>query len=165
MFMIGIGVDLNQYEVPEDLCDGWNIMNEIYERIRGSRKVINLMGEWPSFHDAEILNVEFDRKIPSLQLRVYTFLTEKEITKKDYKRINEYVITFRFLSIDSMSLFDFNHQNVIFGLYFKEIKNGDINVVISPNYGLRGKFNCKNIEIVSVCPVTAENPTEKLNGG
>lgn len=133
-------------------------MNEIYKRIRNAHEVINLLGKWPSFHDAEILNVELDRKVPSLQLRVYTFLMNKEITKKGYyKRINQCIITFRFLSIDNVNLSDFNHQNVIFGFCFKEIRNGNINVVISSAYGLSGRFNCKDIEIVSVEKIAGDD--------
>ncbi len=101
--------------------------------IKDARKVINFLGLWPSFHDAEILKVDLDREKFSLEMELYTFLMLKELDKSGhYKLDKECIITFRFLSIEELELVDFNQQNVISRLDFEQVDDGNIKVIISP---------------------------------
>jgi hypothetical protein len=118
--------------------------------IRYVNKLTDFLGEFPSFHDAEILEARLIRRPPTLEIKIYTFLTGSEIDNKGgYKRNKECIVTIKFSSIDSLQLEDFNQQNVIFGIDFEK-KDKIVRVTIKPCYGFSAEFNCEGIEIVSV---------------
>ncbi len=121
-----------------------------FKEFKNFRKVVDYLGSWPSFHDAQVLNVELDAKIPTIIMRVYAFETDKTLDEKGhYKRIKNCIITLKFFSIQDLELYDFNYQNVLFNLEFKIIKK-KIKVLINSSYGLNGKFVCEKAEIISV---------------
>lgn len=122
----------------------------VFKKIKDFKKVINFLGSWPSFHDAEVLNVELDAKMPAIIMRIYVFETDKTLDEKGYyKRIKNCIITLKFSSIQDLELYDFNYQNILFNLEFRDIKE-KIKVLITSSYGLNGKFVCEKIEIISV---------------
>lgn len=126
-------------------------MFEPTKKIKNAHMVINFLRKWPSFHDAEVLKVELDRKGPSLDIKFYTFLMLKEVDERGYYKLDkECIIAIRFYSIEGLELVDFNEQNVISSLDFQQIESGGIKVIIHPCYGLNGEFICKDIEIISV---------------
>lgn len=126
-------------------------MFEPAKKIKNSYKIIDSLGEWPSFHDAEILKVELDREGPSLEIILYTFLMLKEVDERGYYKLaKKCIITFRFFSIEELKLIGFNQQNVISDLNYEQTDKGDIKVELNSSYGLNGGFICKDIEVISV---------------
>jgi hypothetical protein len=83
-------------------------------------------GGWPSFHDAEILNLELDRSGPTVLLHTLTFTSgggnsQARNASDEMAERQHYKVTFRFDVVDNFVLEDFNHQNVIWGLAFKQV--------------------------------------------
>ena len=121
------------------------------DKIKNSYKVIDFLGSWPVFHDAEITKVELDRELPDLIMTIYTFLLSKEIDEKGFlKKQKECLITFQFGSLKNLEISNFNHQNVISGLVFKPTADNEIEVLINSIYGLEGKFVCNDINVLLV---------------
>jgi hypothetical protein len=122
-----------------------------HRAINGWEKLEKAFGSWPSFHDAEVLNVELSRQSPSMKLELFTFLTDKEfISNGMYRRTNECVVTFVFSEIESLELFDFNHQNVIAGLVIEH--PGNFNVAVEGVFGMTARFSCRDIAVTEVAP-------------
>lgn len=64
--------------------------NLIYKKLPGAEKVISWFGEWPSFHDAEVLELHMDRRGQSW-VKVHTWgmvnqvdATGQRIPEKSY---------------------------------------------------------------------------------
>ena len=89
--------------------------------IRGAEQLTTLFGRWPSFHDAEIVRVEFNRDAvsdrasgPTLTLDVYAFEAGPEVAPHgQYVLRNEVLVSFRFLEVYQVALDGFNRQNAI----------------------------------------------------
>ena len=111
--------------------------------IHGSNLLSEQFGEWPSFHDSEVISIDFNRGNeggnPTVVVKVHAFEMTSEVNEKGYyKLINHCDIEFNFESVEDLALKGFNHQNVISGIYFsKEV------------VGVRPEVNCCSIFITS----------------
>jgi hypothetical protein len=105
----------------------------------GYEAVKDWFGDWPSFHDAEVIGLTLARHGESL-LRVYPYYPEKPGT-----------VDFILEDITDVELADFSSQNVIFDLTIESAKsqNGDnvIRLALSPCYGLAGHIDAKSIHL------------------
>lgn len=142
-------------------------MSNSAQHINGSEKLIDAWGDWPSFHDAEIIQCSFERAFPVefgcnitrllIHLRQYISIGENTA---DYQIIQtkSVLAKFVFSSVSDLELSDFNHQNVINSFtvspIFKDNKIGLL-VDIEPAWGLGGFFRCTEatLESVEVLPV------------
>ena len=107
--------------------------------IPGAETVASWFGEWPSFHDAEILSVHINRGARS-QIRVYTFVTtERRDPAGQFVREREAIVVFELQNITSLNLVgeDADRQNVIGGATVEPAGDG-WRLVLSPSYGLAG---------------------------
>jgi hypothetical protein len=68
-------------------------MKSIVSSIQGSEKLTAIFGDWPSFHDAEIVELNLTRKearpekayrSPSLTLKIHLWAMTKELDEKGY---------------------------------------------------------------------------------
>jgi hypothetical protein len=107
--------------------------------IPGAETVASWFGEWPSFHDAEILSVHINRGGRS-QIRVYAFATG---SRKDptghFVREHEAIVVFEFQNIRSIRLDgeDADVQNVLGGARVEPDGDG-WRLELAPSYGLAG---------------------------
>jgi hypothetical protein len=88
-------------------------MANIESHIAGSQKLIDIFGRWPSFHDAEVVELNFWRGqvkpgvwddstiMPVLTAKIHIWIA---------------LATLRFEDVDDFRMEGFNHQNAIFGL-------------------------------------------------
>ena len=123
-------------------------------------KIIDVFGQWPSFHDAEIVNISLDRAgmagelSPILQCAILMFgKTDKIGADASDVLTTHNLITLRFLGIEDIQFQGFNNQNVLWDLIVEEIsgQNGmKYNVEFSTSYGMSGSLVCTAIHIVSV---------------
>lgn len=121
------------------------------EKIKNANKIIDFFGKWPSFHDAEMVEVRLNRNGPILEITLYVFSTLAEVDKNGhYKLDRSCFVVMRFSSVEQLELMDFNEQNVIFGIDFENIDSNNIQVNIHPCYGITSTFTCKSIEVISV---------------
>jgi Immunity protein 50 len=94
------------------------------EEIPGAVELHDWFGYWPSFHDAEIISLQLNRKRSSSML-VHTWEMTKEVDERGhYVLAKHIVVEFIFETISGLSLNGFNQQNVIFGLGIEKIESG-----------------------------------------
>lgn len=137
------------------------------EHIRGSEKLIAVFGEWPTFHDAEIVLFSAERAVP---VKVGDNIARLVIHLRSYDPIGEgtanyqMVLTksvlakFVFSLASNFELFDFNHQNVINSFTvspFQTNEPANLSVKIESIWGFGGSFHCSRVELefVEILPV------------
>lgn len=114
--------------------------------------LVEKFGCWPDFHDFEILRLKMDRSGPFIVMHIYGFQALKETDEKgNFRKTNECVITLRFSGISDLVLEDFNQQNVISKLTFKE-NDGLLKTSISTSFGLCGYIVSETAEVVKIEP-------------
>jgi hypothetical protein len=145
-------------------------MPPIESLIRGSEKPLTIFGRWPSFHDAEVIELRLSReaagigrdrhKRPHLLARIHTWdMTNELDSTGHYVLKNHTLVTLRFSDIRELKLEGFNHQNVILGLTIqpKEANcsaDSKFHVELDPSFGVGASFDCADMEIVDVNAVS-----------
>jgi hypothetical protein len=125
-------------------------MNQkILTTIQGYEKVVDRIGHWPDFHDAECLEMLLQRSKDEAQIG--PTLTAKFHLRED----KDYLLTLKFFSFERLILEEFNYQNAINGLDLEERKPSPysdrlIRVTIHPGAGVRGSFNCSHIKAIAI---------------
>lgn len=123
-------------------------MNE--NLIVGSNLIAEWFGKWPSFHDAEIVEVHLYRERRRMDLKLYAFEMTSEVDERGYYKLaKRCFIDFCFEGIDELELSDFNQQNVIGGLSLEE-NGGGVKVVIDPIFGMGAEWSCERVVIQAV---------------
>lgn len=108
------------------------------------------MGSWPSLHDAEIIKVELERNGDPVAV-----LTIKAMPYHPSGKSEHSLIKVRFLDVSDMELFDWNEQNVVFGLYGKSYGEGT-RLIISASYRLAGTFYFREAQVLECRRVPTE---------
>ena len=106
--------------------------------------ITSLFGEWPCFHDAELLRVTLQREKGSASLECVIHIFNPHT-----------LVTLRFGDLDLERLVDFNHQNVLYDLKIESSADGAtkrFTVDMPASNGFDATFLCDTIRIVSVQP-------------
>jgi hypothetical protein len=104
-------------------------------------------GHLPSFHDAEILSLELDRKGPTCRMRVHTWEITEEVDEAGCFVLDRHVlVSFELGDVTELSLDGFNHQNVIFELFIERSGEG-YRIEIESSFGLSGAIAAKTVRI------------------
>jgi hypothetical protein len=103
-------------------------------KIPGMEEIISWYGEWPSFHDAEILELHIERA-GRCWIKIYNEVRQK------YG-----VVTFNMEEVTDLELADFSHQNVIGDLELKETEAG-FRITMTPCYGMAGYLEAKRMSV------------------
>ena len=113
-------------------------MNMLSE-LSGAEVVTQWFGNWPSFHDAEIISVFLARAGQSV-VRVYPYHPQKPAT-----------VDFILENVTNLELVDFSGQNVINSLEIAKAidQNGaDVyRLTLAPCYGLAGSIDAKSVRV------------------
>jgi len=132
------------------------------EYINGSEKLIAALGEWPTFHDAEVVLFSAERALPVkvgyniarlvIHLRRYASTDEGTV---NYRMVltKNVLAKFVFSLACNLDLFDFNHQNVIDSFTVSPIQTDEpanLSVNIESIWGFGGSFHCSAVELESV---------------
>ena len=147
-------------------------MTGIESLIQNSEKLTTFFGVWPSFHDAQVNELNFwrgDVKPGDLDDRnVFPVLTVKirvlEATQASATHFgNDVLATLRFHDVDDFKMDHFNHMNDIFDLFISLEERGFFTngeklppylvVQFAPGSGVRMSFRCFRIEIVDAVRV------------
>lgn len=118
-------------------------MKEIRELVDNYKLVLENFREWPSFHDAEVIDILLVREETKIVMKIN--VTEQS-TSNNYEKAT---ITFGFYNVEDLELYGFNHQNVIAGISLNKEKE-KIKVEILSCYGIGGRFFCERIEVINV---------------
>ncbi|GAB3357607.1 Imm50 family immunity protein [Lysobacter tyrosinilyticus] len=129
------------------------------DRIENSEAVTSLFGYWPSFHDAEVLEISIRRfsepgSGPSLSADVHVFETTNQVDSDGYYVHHKHsIVTLLFRELDELALDGFNHQNALSELGIAETEPGGmLRVNFGSAYGLESELTCRAIKVVSVVP-------------
>ena len=83
--------------------------------IAGAEKILEQFGRFPTFHDAEVLKIVLERDHLSVSLRLLV------PEYKDRIQTGNVEVELRFLDVEKLKIEDFNYQNVIGSLTFREV--------------------------------------------
>lgn len=129
--------------------------------ITGHEKVIALFGDWPTFHDAEVLSLSLERAFP---VQTGVSLVRIKVVVRRYEAAHvgtaEFhmamkcgaIVTFVFHGVSDAELEGFNYQNVINSLQVSpsEDEKKRLKVEIESIWGLGGIFLCDRAEVENV---------------
>ena len=135
---------------------------EIIKYIDGSEKVEKALGLWPSFHDAEVISFSVSRALPldtnicfaKLVVHVRQY-TEVGVGTAEYALaiVKSVLVNFVFNGVSDLSISEFNHQNVINSIKFKNTESlgaPSISVDIESIWGFGGSLQCNSVVVESV---------------
>src|SRR2546430_2010308 len=115
--------------------------------IRGEEKLKAIFGAWPSFHDAEVWSLAYER-VPdgfSVAAVIHAFQMTSEVDARGYYVLKNHAkVRIRFDRCSDVALDGFNHQNVLFGLDITEPEQATpdsfFHVRFDTSYGLAGSL-------------------------
>ncbi len=119
---------------------------EITGSIDGAQAVLDWFGCWPSFHDAEIVELHLSRRRPS-RLCILNWRVDWQVVENGYyRREKEAVVTFALDRITDLKLEEFSHQNVIGELYIEK-REGRVRLILAPCYGISGFIEAEAVSV------------------
>jgi hypothetical protein len=134
-----------------------------------------VFGYWPSFHDAEVINLHLWRgdvnpelgkyQFPILTLDIHHWELTKEVDDRGflvtrYQRRSK----LEFRDVHGFSMSGFNQQNSMLGLYIERLERSEgpspfFKVEIAPAFGMSASFTCREAEVAESLPCDEEgNP-------
>jgi hypothetical protein len=134
----------------------------VTDRILGAETLIAVFGYWPSFHDAEVIWINLDRRPsengfgPMLEAMIHTFEITSEVGADGCYVLRHHVLVhLRFHDVVELQLEGFNHQNVLYGLGISDLTERQLETIrfgveFESSYGVDASFQCRAIEVVSV---------------
>jgi len=132
----------------------------ITTNITGSKQLIDWFGCWPSFHDAEVIEVNLTRKGTSW-LKIHTWrMTSAVDPSGRYVLDKHVVVTFKLEDVQGLNLIGFNQQNVIFGLSIAPTESG-IEIGLADCFGISGELVASQVAI----EITPGNPKDQCSDG
>jgi len=129
-------------------------------KIENDNLLTERFGYWPSFHDAEVVRVRFEREGPDsplMECEIHVFEPTSEIDASGrYVLRNHTLVTLRFCKIGLEEFKWWNHQNVLSGLYIGPRKESGphdpedwtIEVGFGSSYGCDATLVCAAVRVV-----------------
>jgi hypothetical protein len=157
-------------------------MTNVEARIEGSDKLTNIFGYWPSFHDAEVIALNFWRgnvdtetgsyDFPVLTVKMHLWEITNDVNGRGYLGRHKHTLTtIQFRDVDEFRMEGFNHQNAILGLDIVEEERPQgptpvFRVTFRPAFGIGAAFICLRIGVLSAAPCTEQGvQTAEPSGG
>ena len=138
-------------------------MLEVTDEIPGTLELVTWFGYWPSFHDAEVLDLEFHRTGGST-VRIHTFEMTDQVDSQGFFICTKHVIvSFVLEGVTTLHLDDFNGQNVISGLLLKQTADG-YELVLEGCHGVEGTITADRIRLGLQPGIPADSQYLKLAG-
>ena len=161
------------YREREGECEmGWSAGANIADLIEGSEKLTKIFGFWPSFHDAEVLEMNLWRGdvepnrgsyvFPVLTAKIHLWeLTDEVGPSGNFVLRHHTLALLRFHAVSGLNLSGFNHQNAIFGLSVvrEERQEGPspmFAVEFERAFGVEAQFDCSRVEVVEAAETNEE---------
>ena len=117
--------------------------------IPGAESLVKWFGQWPSFHDAEIMTVHIDRERRASFVRVRVFtVSDRTDSSGRFIRERDALVVFEFTGIRTMRIEgeDGDVQNVISSLLIDQVNDG-YRLVLGPCYGIAGEIVVKDLRV------------------
>lgn len=106
--------------------------------ILGAHEVIDRVGRWPSFHDAEVSELDLQRNGPSLLVLLLADHPEPSCRTK---------VIFTLTDVVGLELGEFNEQNVLGSMDVEADEDGCTRLRLWPCYGLNGWIKAKGVSV------------------
>ena len=114
--------------------------------VPGAQDLLDWFGDWPGFHDAEVISLHLNRRAAST-LVVHTWRMTNEVDAKGYYVQDKHVVVeFSVSDVTDAELSGFSHQNVVFGLTISKGESG-FTIDLDPSYGIGGTIVARHISI------------------
>lgn len=134
--------------------------------IDGSEKLTAIFRHWPSFHDAEVLELKLLRGVgegdfgPAIIAIIHVWeMTPDTGFDGTFLTRGNVIATLQFRGVGSLELTGFNEQNALFELLISkrtEVESqGSIHVEFQSSYGVSSSFVCSDVSVLSVEPFQA----------
>lgn len=129
------------------------------ELISGAENVIETIGFWPSFHDAEVISFLVSRALPdqgsATIAKLCVHYREHDavgVGTADFEYVcqKSLLVELIFSDIHDLSLTDFNHQNVLESIDLKRLQDLSILVEIVSIWGIGGSIRCNQVAVGAV---------------
>ncbi len=134
----------------------------VADHVMGASLFSERFGRWPSFHDAEIVEVRLDSgqragQGPSINLVIHVFEVAGDIEPSGlFRCIKHSLVTLQFVDVISVKLDGFGPQNVLDELEISRIRSPVgkevLRVGLPSNNGLEGRFDCSEVQAVGIEP-------------
>ncbi len=140
--------------------------------IEDSDKLSNIFGYWPTFHDAEVLDLHFWRgdvppdagryEFPVFSVKLHVWELTKEVNADGYFVLRHHTLTtLRFHEVDEFEMDGFNHQNAILRLSItqKQRAKGPLpvfEVQSDSAFGMGASFTCVRVEVIDAVPCSRD---------
>ncbi|NNE44068.1 MAG: hypothetical protein HKN12_07650 [Gemmatimonadetes bacterium] len=134
--------------------------------IAGAERLVKIYDGWPSFHDAEVLDVRLERlgrdeyDGPVVSLCFHLFWGEKSAeTDSGFHWTNHHRVTLRCRQVVDLELRGFNRQNAIYD--FKIHADGHhpeasgvpaLRITLEPSFGIACTLRCTSVEVADIEP-------------
>ena len=114
--------------------------------IDGAQELYSWFGYWPSFHDAELLELRLVRD-GSSSLKIYTWEMTDEVDRLGHYVLTKHVVVEIFMrDISALSLSGFSHQNVLSCVVLEKADTGFV-VTLDDCFGIGGAITTGEISI------------------
>jgi hypothetical protein len=137
-------------------------MAAVETKIENSHLVTDIFGRWPSFHDAEVLEMTLNRGEratygPWLSATIHVFEMTSQVENGAYVLRHNSAVNFHFRELHELELDGFNQQNVLGGLRIVDVSDRELDginfeVFFDGIYGVSASLQCRSINIESVEP-------------
>jgi hypothetical protein len=115
--------------------------------IDGANALAEWLGGWPSFHDAEILDLHLVRKGTSL-VRVHTWKAGPVGPDGYFTRLKDTIVTFQLRGVVDLELADFSNQNVVGSIEAERHEGeGKWRLVFHSLFGIGGWISCRELAV------------------
>ena len=128
-------------------------------RIENSEAVTSVFGYWPSFHDAEVLELVLRRDgsgpgRASVVAHVHVFEMTNQVMPNGHFLCHKHsIVSLVFEDADEFVAEGFNHQNALTGLRIEERDPGGcVAVAFEGAYGLEASLICRAIRVDLIAP-------------
>jgi len=131
--------------------------------IDGEEKLSAIFGAWPSFHDAEVLSLCYERTARSFDVTtvIHVFEMTSEVDQRGhYKIVKHTRVTLRCEDATDVQLEGFNGQNVLSSLSIvEEGLNSERTYVVTFGgcFGIEGFLRCQRVVVVDAIPWTPKH--------
>lgn len=128
----------------------------------GTSKVVETLGYWPTFHDAEVISFTAERALPikcghstfRMAVHVRNYTTVGEGTAQYAQVLSASVlIRFLFTGACDFEFSEFNHQNVINAIVITPVTTtepANLRVEVESVWGFGGVLRCSRVEVEAV---------------
>jgi hypothetical protein len=137
--------------------------------IEGSARLTNIFGHWPSFHDAEVIDLHLRRgdaftershpRLPVLTAQIHLWEMTQEVDARGYYVLRNHTLgTLRFHDVLDLEIKGFGDQYIMFGLSITAQERSEgtwkrtFAVEFEPVSDFGVTFHCSRIEVVDAVP-------------